>query len=165
MRRLTVSVMLLATSLAAQTTEVKRYPLDSLEGVITRTGVQLDSKISSDGQGSLRLDAKGPTTFRLIETGDPGVEEATLIYQAKVRTENVKGQVYLEMWCVFTGKGEFFSRSLQSPLAGTNDWTTLETPFFLKKGERPSNVKLNVVINGSGRVWIDDLRLVKGSLQ
>ncbi len=69
------------------------------------------------------------------------------------------------MWCVFAGKGEFFSRSLQSPLAGTNDWTTLETPFFLKKGERPSNVKLNVVINGSGRVWIDDLRLVKGPLQ
>ena len=165
MRRLTVSAMLLATSLAAQTTEVKRYALDNLEGVITRTGVQLDSKVSSDGKGSLRLEAKGATTFRLVETGDPGVEEATLIYQAKVRTENVKGQVYLEMWCVFAGKGEFFSRSLQSPLAGTNDWTTLETPFFLKKGERPSNVKLNVVINGSGRVWIDDLRLVKGPLQ
>ncbi len=91
MRRLTVSAMLLATSLTAQTTEVKRYPLDTLEGVITRTGAQLDRKVSSDGQGSLRLEAKSATTFRLFETGDPGVEEATLIYQAKVRTENVKG--------------------------------------------------------------------------
>jgi hypothetical protein len=133
-----------------------------LDGIVSRTGVQLDRSISSDGHGSIRVDAKGPTTVRLVETGDIDVEDAALIYQARVRTENVKGQVFLEMWCVFAGKGEFFSRGLQAPLSGTNEWATLETPFFLKAGENPSNVKLNLVINGSGRAWIDDLRLVKG---
>jgi hypothetical protein len=40
-----------------------------------------------------------------------------------------------------------------------------ETPFFLKKGENPDNVKLNLVINGKGTAWIDDIRVLKGPLQ
>jgi hypothetical protein len=40
---------------------------------------------------------------------------------------------------------------------------TQETPFFLKKGENPNNVKLNLVIDGKGMVWIDDIRLFRGA--
>jgi hypothetical protein len=148
-----------------QVTELKRFPIDNLEGVITQSGVQIDKEVSSDGNGSLRITATEPTVVRLFELGDIDVENARLIYQAKVRTEGVEGQVYLEMWCHFPGKGEFFSRGLQTPLTGTTNWTTEETPFFLKKGENPDNVKLNLVINGKGTAWIDDIRLLKAPLQ
>lgn len=37
-------------------------------------------------------------------------------------------------------------------------------PFFLQKGENPDNVKLNLVIEGKGTVWIDDIHLYKGPL-
>jgi hypothetical protein len=148
-----------------QVIEIKSFPLDTLEGIITQSGVQLDKEVSSDGNGSLRIEAKEPTVVRLFEVGDIDVEDARLIYQARVRTEGVEGQVYLEMWCHFPGKGEFFSRGLQIPLTGSTDWTTEETPFFLKKGENPDNVKLNLVINGKGSVWIDDIRLLKGPLK
>ncbi len=77
----------------------------------------------------------------------------------------MEGQVFLEMWCHFAGKGEFFSRGLQAPLTGTTDWTTEETPFFLKKGENPDNVKLNVVINGKGTAWVDDVKLLRAPLK
>jgi hypothetical protein len=145
--------------------ELKRFPIDSLEGIITQSGVQFDKEVSSDGNGSLKMVATEPTAVRLFELGDIDVENARLIYQAKVRTEGVEGQVYLEMWCHFPGKGEFFSRGLQTPLTGTTNWTTEETPFFLKKGENPDNVKLNLVINGKGTAWIDDIRVLKGPLQ
>jgi hypothetical protein len=148
-----------------QVTELKRFPLDSLEGVVTQSGVQIDKEVSSDGNGSLRITATGPTVARLFELGDIDVENARLIYQAKLRTQGVEGQVYLEMWCHFPGKGDFFSRGLQTPLTGTTNWTTEETPFFLKKGENPDNVKLNLVLNGKGTVWIDDIRLLKAPLQ
>jgi hypothetical protein len=69
------------------------------------------------------------------------------------------------MWCSFPELGEFFSRSLNSPLSGTVDWKTIETPFFLKKGQKPELIKLNVVINGQGILWIDDISLVKCPLQ
>ena len=144
--------------------ELKHYPVDSLDNLIDKSGVEIDRDISSDQNGSLRITTSKPTTARLYETGDIDIENARLIYQAKLRTKDVEGQVYLEMWCNFKGKGEFFSRALQSPLSGSNEWTSQETQFFLKKGENPDNVKLNLVINGKGTVWIDDVRLVKGSL-
>ena len=147
-----------------QMTELKHYPVDTLEGLITRSGVDIDPAISRDGNGSLRITASQPTTVLLYETGDLDVEDARLIYQAKLRTENLNGQAYLEMWCGFPGKGEYFSRALQSPLSGSQEWTSQETPFFLKSGENPDNVKLNLVVNGAGRVWIDDIRLVKAPL-
>jgi hypothetical protein len=145
--------------------ELKRLPIDSLEGIITQSGVQFDKEVSSDGNGSLKIIATEPAVVRLFELGDIDIENARLIYQAKVRTEGVEGQVYLEMWCHFPGKGEFFSRGLQTPLTGTTNWTTEETPFFLKKGENPDNVKLNLVINGKGTAWIDDIRVLKGPLK
>jgi hypothetical protein len=149
---------------ALEVTELKRFALDNTEGLITQTGIQIDNDISSDGNGSLRIEAMEPTTIRLFETGDIDIENTRLIYQAQLRTENVEGQVYLEMWCHFPGRGEFFSKGLMNPLSGTNDWTSAKTPFFLKKGENPDNVKLNLVVDGRGTVWIDDIRLLKGPL-
>jgi len=148
---------------SVETTEIKHYPIDSLEGIITKSGVQMDEKITSDGNGSLRITTSTPTTVRLYETGNIDIENARLIYQAKLRTKDVEGQVYIEMWCHFPGKGESFSRALQSPLSGSNEWTSQETPFFLKKSENPDNVKINLVVNGKGTVWIDDIRLIKAS--
>ncbi|MBI5025668.1 MAG: hypothetical protein HZC12_02860 [Nitrospirae bacterium] len=148
-----------------EVTELQHFPIDSMQGIITQSGVQIDKQVSSDGKGSLRITVTEPTVVRLFEVGDIDIEDARLIYQARVRTEGVEGQVYLEMWCHFPGKGEFFSRGLQTPLTGTTGWTTEETPFFLKKGENPDNVKLNLVINGKGTAWIDDIRLLKGPLR
>ncbi len=68
------------------------------------------------------------------------------------------------MGCHFEGKGEFFSRGLDSPLSGTNNWVNVEIPFLLKAGENPDNVKLNIVGEGTGTVWVDDIRLVKRPL-
>jgi hypothetical protein len=146
-------------------TELKNFPVDNLEGVISKSDVLLDKEISSDGNGSLNITVTQPTVVLLYEAKDIDIENARLIYQARVRTEKIEGQAYLEMWCHFSGKGDFFSRGLQSPLTGTTDWTTVETPFFLQKGENPDYVKLNLVINGKGTIWIDDIRLIKGPLK
>jgi hypothetical protein len=145
--------------------EIKNFQLDSMEGVIAQSNVEIDKNVSNDGKGSLKINATTPTVIHLFETGDIDAEDSRLLYQAKVRTEGLEGQVFLEMWCHIPGKGDFFSRNLQSPLTGTMNWTSVEALFFLKKGENPDNVKLNVLINGKGTVWIDDIRLMKGPLK
>jgi hypothetical protein len=152
------------TAMPEKSAEVKHYPLDSMEGLITRSGGVIDKKITSDGGGSLRIETDRPLTFRLYETGDLDVENTRLIYRAKLRTQDVEGIVYVEMWCSFPEKGEYFSRALHAPLSGTNEWSTQETPFLLQKGENPVNIKMNLVIDGSGTVWIDDIRLLQAPL-
>jgi len=152
-----------------ETATIKIYPLDSVAGVISQADDQLaleiDPQISADGNGSLRITAADPVTVRLYEAGDLDVEDARLIYRAKLRTENVTEKVYLEMWCHFPEAGEFFSRGLAAALSGSNDWIAVETPFFLKAGENPDQIKLNLVFEGSGTVWIDDIHLLRGPLQ
>lgn len=152
-------------SQSGQTVELKHYPLDSLEGIISRSGVELDKTISSDGKGSLRITTADPVTVRLYETGDLSVDNARLIYRARLRAESMQGQAYLEMWCRFPGKGEFFSRALHAPLSGTAEWSSQEIFFALKQGEDPDEIKLNLVVNGTGTVWIDDIHLIKGPLE
>jgi len=157
-------VVALVVPAAAQEVELKHYPLNSVEGVISQSHVTVD-KEASDGKGALKVTADEPRVVRLFETGDLDVENARLIYRALLKSENLKGQAYLEMWCHFPGKGEFFSRGLQNPISGTTGWVTGETPFFLKKGENPDNVKLNLVVNGTGTVWIQNLKLLKAPLK
>ncbi len=148
-----------------QVVELKQFPMNSLDGIIMQSAFKIDREVSSDGKGSLRIETSEPVVARLFEVNNIDIENARLIYQAKIRTEDVKGQVYLEMWCHFSGKGEFFSRGLQNPLTGTTEWTTEETPFFLKKGDNPDYVKLNLVIDGTGTAWIDEVKLLKGPLK
>ena len=110
--------------------------------------------------GSWVVSCTQTQTFRLFEVSDPGVQNRTLIYRAKMKTEGLAGRAYLEMWCRFPGKGEFFSRGLDNVVSGSNDWATYETPFFLKAGEQPDLVKLNLVVEGAGKVFIKDIELL-----
>jgi hypothetical protein len=150
---------------AAAVSEVRRFPLDSLKNLVTQSGVELDKQDSSDGHGSLRINSAGTSTVRLFEVESPGIENARLIYQARIKTRELQGKAYLEMWCRFPGKGEFFSRALNQTYGGSTEWSTTETPFFLQAGQNPDLVRLNLVVEGAGTVWIDDIRLLKAPLQ
>lgn len=141
---------------------LRSYSLGSIEGVLTQDGVVYDAAQSSDGDGSLRIEKEG--SIRLFETGDVPAEKSRLTYSAKLRTQDLDGRAYLEMWCNYPGHGEFFSRALNSPVSGTTDWVSQQTPFILQAGQDCDNVKLNVVVEGSGTVWIDDLRLERIAL-
>ena len=143
--------------------EIKHYPVDGLGGVISKSAVIFDKEISSDGNGSIRITSNKPCKILLYETGDVDADNARLTYRAKVRTQDVHGTVYLEMLCQFPDGGEYFSKDLGSPLTGTNEWSTEETHFILKRGENPDNVKLNIIVDGTGTV--DDIRLIKGPVE
>jgi hypothetical protein len=66
------------------------------------------------------------------------------------------------MWVHFKDGGEYFSRGLDRTITGTTNWMTMEIMFILEKGQNPDNVKLNLVIEGKGTVWIDDIVILKG---
>jgi hypothetical protein len=115
-------------------------------------------------QGGWRIEAKEGRTVRLFEIANPSIEECLAIYEAQLKTQKVRGKVYLEMWCRFPDKGEFFSKDIVNPTGGTTDWVSCQTTFWLKKDERPDLIKLNVVIEGSGTFWIKDIKLRKSRL-
>lgn len=159
-----LSMVLISCAKHKKESIIRQFPLDDMSGVIYKSNAQIDKSVSSDGKGSLRIEATQPITVPIFEINDLKIDNAKIFYRAKVRTKDVIGQVYLEMLCHFPNKGEYFSRGQASLISGTTDWTNQETPFILQKGEIPDIVKLNLVINGSGTAWIDNIILSSGPL-
>jgi predicted Ser/Thr protein kinase len=105
------------------------------------------------------LNCTNAQVIHLFEVANPGLEQCAVIYRARLKAENLQGRAYLEMWCRFPGRGEFFSRGLDHVLSGTSDWAWFETPFLLKAGERPDLIRLNLAIEGTGTIGIDNVEL------
>ena len=138
--------------LAAQEVEIRRLPLDS---IVDKAAAQIDGD-------AIKAQTETGATVRLFEVADPGIDNMTLVYEALVRTE-MSGRAYLQMWCRFPAKGEFFSLGLDTEAQGTRGWTLMRTSFFLKKGEKPDLIRLNLVLEGKGSAWIKDIRLLRGT--
>ena len=110
------------------------------------------------------VDSDEEQTVRLFEVPDPQAEQCFLAYRAKIKTEGLSDRAFLEMWCRLPGRGEFFSKGLNQAVKGTTDWASYEIPFYLKKGQRPDLIKLNLVVEGKGKVWVRDVELLKTPL-
>jgi len=111
-----------------------------------------------------RVDAAEEQVVRLFEVSDLDAEKCLLTYRATLKSEGLEGRAFLEMWCRLPGRGEFFSRGLDQAIRGTTAWATYETPFSLKKGQRPDLVKLNLAVEGRGKIWIKDVSLLRTPL-
>ena len=140
----------------------RTYSCDTLDSLIVgQTGSPVENGVFSEDQGAIKIQVLKANIFHLYETGPlENANNTMLFYRAKVRTEALTGKVYLELWCSIPGKGESFSRGLDQPISGTNNWTTLQIPFRNDSGINPDNIKLNLVVEGTGTVWIDDIQLL-----
>jgi len=116
--------------------------------------------VTVDGDGWL-IETQEPQVVRLFEISDPDAEKCMLTYRAALKSEGLEGRAFLEMWCRFPGRGDFFSKGLNHVIKGTIGWSSYEVFFRLKKGERPDLVKLNLAVEGKGKIWMKDIELLK----
>jgi hypothetical protein len=141
--------------------ELKKLNLDAATAI--GTTIQTDTEVKIEGKGSIKITTQWPTTICLGEVTGLSIENAKLLYKAKAKSD-LDGSAFLEMW-VHVGGGQYFSRGMNDAVSQKTDWKTIQTPFLFQKGKRPDKVTLNLVINGKGTVWIDDVVLSKEPLQ
>lgn len=126
--------------------------------------LHVDQQQKVEGSSSLRIDAKAPCRIPVAAFAGLDFDEFTLVTQAKIRTELESGSVVLETLIKAKG-GFYFSRALDKPLSGKNDWNDIQTFFHFKKGEKPEEIFVNLMVEGSGSVWIDAIKLQRKKLQ
>lgn len=119
--------------------------------------------LAAEGDGWV-VNVKDPQTVQLFEVAGLPLEQCLLTYRAQMKTEALSGRAFLEMWCRFPGRGEFFSKGVQQAVSGTTDWASYEVPFLLKQGQKPDLIKLNLVVEGQGRVWLKAVELLRTPL-
>jgi hypothetical protein len=133
--------------------------LDSPDNVSRQTGVTLDT--TSWGRTTIRIDATGPTTVRLADVRPDGVDGGTLIYRGHLRASELRGRAYFEIQCTIVGKGGVSSKGLKDAVSGTTDWTRQATPIAIEGAHNVESVRLNVVVEGAGAVWVDNIALTR----
>jgi hypothetical protein len=128
-----------------------------------------DRTVAEDGVSAehdgWRVDASEAGSVELFNIPEPSVEDCLLTYRAELRSEDVEGGAYLEMWCRLPGQGEFFSKGLHHKAKGTTGWASHEVPFHLRAGQRPDLIRLNVAFDGPGSVWIRNVELQQTPLR
>lgn len=141
------------------------YPLDSLTEIITQSGVQIDRKMSSDNKGSIYINASKPRTIELIELNKDNLKNKRLTFIAQMKSEglqasgDMRGISYIELAAKFPNGEELVSRGPRIPIKGTTDWRVVDTVLYIDKNDSPESVKLNLVVEGVGNVWIDSVKL------
>lgn len=165
MKRL-ISLLLIVSSIAVLNCSNKQ------NAVLFRDSVNINTELrqrvsnihfkpseSYDSDGSYMINTDSSSVIPLLTVSNIDIDNAVILYSAMVKTEKLRDRCYLEMWCFFPGGGRYFSRGLDNALTGNNDWTKMSTPFFLKEGENPDSIHLNIVTQGSGTVYIDNIIL------
>jgi hypothetical protein len=140
--------------------EIGKLSLDDVKALGLK--IENDSSVKVEGNGSIKISTLWPTTVCLGEVTRLDIENAKLIYKADVKSQ-LDGVALLEIW-VHVGGGQYFSRGLNSTVSGNSDWKSIQTPFIFQKGQKPDRVTLNLIINGKGTVWIDNIVLSKEPL-
>jgi len=158
---LSIIALLLLLVSPSYAQELKRLNLDDASAI--GTTIQTDTQVKTEGKGSIKITTQWPTTICLAEVTGLNVENAKLVYKAKVKSE-LDGSAFLELWAHLNG-GQYFSKGMNDVVSQKTEWKTIQTPFFFQKGQKPDKVTLNIIINGKGTVWIDDIVLSKEPLK
>jgi len=149
----------------AQDGDELNFPISNIKEIITQSGVEIDREITSDGNGALLISTNEPVTAELFELDDRDFGNKRLTYKAYMRSENLTGSEdlrgisYIELIAQFPDGEELISRGPRVPVSGTTDWRAAETVLYIDKGNMPDRVKLNLVVEGEGKVWLDSVKL------
>jgi hypothetical protein len=159
----TLALLALLTLVVGSTCaeELKKLKLD--DATALGTTIRTDTRVKAEGKGSIKITTLWPTTICLGEIATPAVENATLVYRARLKCD-LEGAAFLEMWA-HVGGGQYFARGMNDTVSRKSEWKTIQTQFLLQKGRKPDKVTLNVVINGKCTVWIDEIVLSKEPLK
>ena len=117
-------------------------------------GTEVDQKI-------LRVEAVAPCRITVARFEGVAFDQFVLKTSAKIRTELKTGSLVLET-LVRVGDGFYFSRALDQQLTEKTDWKQVFTNFHFKKGERPDEIFVDLIFEGSGTAWIREIKVETG---
>ena len=160
-RILAILALLAMTSTPIIAEDLIKLSIDDASFVSPR--IQTDPTVKTEGKGSIKITNKWPTTVYLGEVSGLNIENTRLLYKADVKSD-LEGIAFLEMWA-HLGSNQYFSKGINDTVKGKSDWKLIKTPFIFQIGQKPDKITLNIVINGKGTVWIDNIVLSKEPLK
>ena len=151
-------------TLPVSSEEIARFPLNSLSELASPDDFTIDTAVTTDTVGSARLDATEPIAVTLLELTDLDAQNATLTFEARLRSQDLEGLAHLEMEVFLPEQEPIQLPGLGRMASGTTEWVVATSSFYFQPGQQPEAVRLNLVVDGAGTVWVDEVRLLRTPL-
>lgn len=136
------------------------FPCNDISQI--RTLVSTDKSTTADGNGSIKIEAAQNALVTVADQKNLSVsKDNTLWCTLKVKCAGVKQRAYLEMWCEVAEGKRAFSKGLDQPLQGDSEWKEIRLPMMVNGDFTVSRALVNVVIEGPGTVWVDQITFEK----
>src|SRR5262249_8108937 len=108
----------------------------------------------------LRTKGDPPRRFPFFDVPVPALENGFLVFRAKMRCASLKSTgAYLEIEYQLPGDPNP-TRKNSPGCFGDFDWATDECRLPVDAKKAPDRVKLNLIINGRGKIWIKEAELL-----
>ena len=156
-----LSATLLHAAVTSASEEIIDFSIDSAGDVISTEAVQIDAS----KENALLVDTEKRAEVELFEIDGKELGNTRLTYSARMSSEDLKategtnGISYLRMVASFPDGEELIARGPRVPLKETTDWRPVDTVLYVDKGVSPERVRLELVVDGVGKVWIRDVKL------
>lgn len=158
------SILISQKAMAQGETELL-FPISNIDEIISQSGIEIDSMVTTDGNGSLLVNTDKPIKVQLFELNDEEFGNKRITYRAQIRSEdlksgdNMRGISYIELVAKFSDGEELISRGPRVPISGTTDWRPADTVLYIDTANKPESINLNLIVEGQGKVWIDAVKL------
>jgi hypothetical protein len=127
-----------------------------------KTSISVDKDTTADGNGSLKVEAAHGALVTIADQKNLSVsKDNTLWCTLKVKCAGVRQRAHLEMWCEVADGKRAFSKGLDQLLIGDSDWREIRLPMMVNGDFTVSRALVNVVIEGPGTVWVDQISFAK----
>ncbi|RBP47341.1 hypothetical protein DES53_101138 [Roseimicrobium gellanilyticum] len=127
-----------------------------------KTSISIDKETTADGNGSIKVEAAHNAVVTVADQKNLSVsKDNTLWCTVKVKCSGVKQRAYLEMWCEVADGKRAFSKGLEQLLLGDSDWKEIRLPMMINGDFTVNRALVNVVIEGPGTVWVDQISFAK----
>ncbi|MEZ0276387.1 MAG: serine/threonine-protein kinase, partial [Roseimicrobium sp.] len=134
----------------------------SLAQVVTK--ISTDSGITKDGHGSLKIEAPQGATLTIAE--QDGLETppgGTIWCRAHLRCEGISGRAFLMVHLETASGALLYSKGEPQSVSGTEDWREVLIPIRLDAQSSIKKVRVNLIVQGPGTVWVDDIQITHES--
>lgn len=156
-----VGILILGSVISIADEKIIEFPITGVESIEPSGSAQMDTA----DENALLITTEGETKVELFDIDGSGLGDKKLTYSARMRSEDLtatdetKGIAYLELTVLFPDGEELVVRGPRVPISGTTEWKSADTVLYVDKGGDPQSVNLDLVVDGAGKVWVQDVRL------
>ena len=138
-------------------TENNGLPENWLNAGNNNATITFDKQIKHDGEQSVLITSDSKEGFKGISLKLPNNYAGQKItLSGYIKTENVEGG-YAGLWMRIDPEIGFDNMN-KRPIKGTTDWKKYEITLKLKP-EDTDKILLGAILSGTGKMWIDDLKI------